>query len=45
MIILDCDGSEQARDALGLGRLLPTATGARLIAASVYGVAAEGSRP
>jgi nucleotide-binding universal stress UspA family protein len=32
-IIVGFDGSEQARDALALGRLLSTVTGSRLIAA------------
>jgi nucleotide-binding universal stress UspA family protein len=35
-IIVGYDGSDQARDALALGRLLSTVTGGRLIAASVY---------
>lgn len=35
-IIVGFDGSDQARDALALGRLLSSATGARLVAASVY---------
>jgi nucleotide-binding universal stress UspA family protein len=36
MIIVGFDGSDQARDALALGRLLSTVTGARVIASSVY---------
>jgi nucleotide-binding universal stress UspA family protein len=35
-IIVGFDGSDQARDALALGRQLSNATGARVIAASVY---------
>jgi nucleotide-binding universal stress UspA family protein len=35
-IIVGFDDSDQARDALALGRLLSTVTGARVIAASVY---------
>jgi len=36
-VIVGFDGSEQARDALALGRLLAEASGAELVAAFVYG--------
>jgi nucleotide-binding universal stress UspA family protein len=35
-IIVGFDGSEQARDAMALGRLLSSVTGARVVAAAVY---------